>query len=642
MADKKPDSTNNYDASKITVLEGLEAVRKRPGMYIGGTGLEGLYQLFKEITDNSIDEALGGHADLVRITVTEEGAMSIEDNGRGIPIDIHPKTKKTALETVLTLLHAGGKFGDGGYKVSGGLHGVGLTVTNALSEWMKVEVYKNGKSHSIGLKRGKVTEKFAENGKTDKSGTKITFLPDNTIFEQTEWDFKKIVSRIRQKAFLVGGLRFILRDERMEEPHDFEIYFEGGLKSYVKNLVIGKKLLSDVFHVKKQYESTEVEVGFAYTDSIDNDITAFANLVVNPEGGTHLTGFKTALTKTINDYARKNDFLKEKDENLTGEDVLEGLTSIISVKIENPQFEGQTKIKLNNTEVAGHVRAVLGDAITQWFDENPKQARIIIEKCILSLKARKAAKAARESVVRKSILDGAGLPGKLADCTSRNPALSELFLVEGDSAGGSAKQGRDRNTQAVFPLRGKPINTEKNRIDKVLANDILKQLVQALGCGIGEMLDVSKLRYHKIVILADADVDGSHIQTLLLTFFFRQFRELINRGYIYLAQPPLYRLTVGKSEYHYIKDDAEKDKMVADLVKKNKKVTSIQRFKGLGEMNSDQLLETTLNPANRILRKVNIDDAEAADKTFQMLMGSEVPPRKRFIQMHAKAAEIDV
>ena len=410
----------------------------------------------------------------------------------------------------------------------------------------------------------------------------------------------------------------------------------------MQSLVIGKKVIGDYFHVRKQYESTEVEVGMVYTDTIDNDITAFANLVVNPEGGTHLTGFKSALTKTINDYARKAQLLKEKEENLTGEDVLEGLTAIVSVKIENPQFEGQTKIKLNNTEVSGHVRAVVNDAMAQWFDENPKVAKLIIDKCILSLKARKAAKAARESVVRKSILDGAGLPGKLADCTSKDPSLSELFIVEGDSAGGSAKQGRDRMTQAVLPLRGKPINTEKHRIDKVLANDILKQLVQALGCGIGDMLDPSKLRYHKIIILADADVDGSHIQTLLLTFFFRQFRELISLGYVYLAQPPLYRITVGKSEYFWVKDDEEKDKLVADLNKKNKKITNIQRFKGLGEMNADQLLETTMDPKNRILKKVSIEDAESADDTFRILMGDEVAPRKRFIQMYAKTAEVDI
>lgn len=641
MISKKQES-NSYDASKITVLEGLEAVRKRPGMYIGGTGIDGLYQLFKEILDNAIDEALGGYANLVRVTIPKEGAMSIEDNGRGIPIDIHPKTGKTALETVLTMLHAGGKFGDGGYKVSGGLHGVGLTVTNALSEWMEVEVYKNGRSYKIGLKRGKVTEEFKEIGQTNKNGTKVTFLPDKEIFETIEWDFKKIINRVRQKAFLVGGLRFILRDERLEDPYDYEIYFEGGLKSYVQSLVMGEKVIGDYFHVHKQYDSTEVEVGLVYTDSIDHDITAFANLVINPEGGTHLSGFKSALTKTINEYARKSLLLKEKDENLSGEDVLEGITAIISVKIENPQFEGQTKIKLNNTEVAGHVRAVVSDALMQWFEENPKIAKSIVDKCILSYKARKAAKAARESVVRKSILDGAGLPGKLADCTSKDPTISELFIVEGDSAGGSAKQGRDRMTQAVLPLRGKPINTEKHRIDKVLANDILKQLVQALGCGIGDLFDISKLRYHKIIILADADVDGAHIQTLLLTFFFRQFRELISQGYVYLAQPPLYRITVGKSEYYWVKDDIEKDKLLAELAKKNKKVSNIQRFKGLGEMNAEQLLETTMDPKKRILRKVTIEDAEAADKTFQTLMGNEVGPRKRFIQMYAKTADIDI
>ncbi len=632
----------NYDASKITVLEGLEAVRKRPGMYIGGTGIDGLYQLFKEIVDNAIDEALGGFADLIRITIEKDGSMTVEDNGRGIPIDIHPKTGKTALETVLTILHAGGKFGDGGYKVSGGLHGVGLTVTNALSERMVVEVYKNNRMYRIGLERGKVVDEFTELGPTDKRGTKVTFLPDREIFETVEWDFKKIISRIRQKAFLVGGLRFILRDERLEDPYDYELYFQGGVKSYVKSLVMGEKVIGDVFYVHKQYETTDVEIGLVYTDSIDSDITAFANLVVNPEGGTHLSGFKTALTKTINDYARKEKLLKDKDENFTGDDVLEGLTALISVKIENPQFEGQTKIKLNNTEVAAHVRSVVSESLSEWLEENPKIAKAIVEKCILSLKARKAAKAARESVVRKSILDGAGLPGKLADCTTRDPSISELFIVEGDSAGGSAKQGRDRMTQAVLPLRGKPINTEKHRIDKVLANDILKQVVQALGCGIGEMFDISKLRYHKIIILADADVDGSHIQTLLLTFFFRQLRELIDAGYVYLAQPPLYRITVGKSEYYWVKDDAEKERLLEELAKKNKKVTNIQRFKGLGEMNPDQLLETTIDPKKRILRRVTIEDAEAADRIFQMLMGTEVGPRKRFIQMYAKTAEIDI
>lgn len=634
--------TSNYDASKITVLEGLEAVRKRPGMYIGGTSIEGVYQLIKEITDNSIDEALGGYADTIRVTIHEDGAVSVEDNGRGIPIDIHPKTGKTALETVLTLLHAGGKFGDGGYKVSGGLHGVGLTVTNALSEYTEVEVCKNGKAHHIGLERGAVTSEFKVIGNTEKRGTKVKFKPDAEIFETVEIDFKRIKSSLRQKAYLVGGLKFILRDERMKEPYDYQLFFEGGVKSYIKNLTLGDKVIGDVFHAKKQYESTEVEVGIAYTDKVDYDITAFANLVINPEGGTHLTGFKSSLTKVLNDYARKNQILKEKDENLSGEDVQEGLTAIISVKIEDPQFEGQTKIKLNNTEVAGHVRAVMGEQLMAWLEENPKVAKEIIERCILSLKARKAAKAARESVVRKGLLDSAGMPGKLADCSSKDPAVSELFLVEGDSAGGSAKQGRDRHTQAIMPLKGKPINTEKHRIDKVLSNETLKGLVQALGSGIGDSLNLEKLRYHKIIILADADVDGSHICTILLTFFFRHFKELIQKGYVYIAQPPLFRITVGKSEYYYVKDDAEKNKKIAELTKKNKKVAAINRFKGLGEMNPDQLLETTLDPKNRILKQVNIEDAEEADKTFQILMGIEVAPRRRFIQMHAKHAELDV
>lgn len=633
--------TSDYDASKITVLEGLEAVRKRPGMYIGGTGPEGLLQLLKEIVDNAIDEAISGYCDTIKVVVKADGALLVEDNGRGIPIDIHPKSGKTALETVLTILHAGGKFGQGGYKVSSGLHGVGLTVTNALSEYTQVNVFKNGKEYEIGLERGKVTNQFHEVGDTDKRGTAVLFKPDAEIFESVEWDLKKILTRVRQRAFLVAGLRFVLRDERVENPTDYCLYFEGGLKSYIKKITYNDKLIGDIFHLKGMSETTDVEIGFVYTDSIDHEIMAFANLVINPEGGTHLTGFKSSLTKTINDYARKNQLLKEKEENLSGDDVLEGLTAIISVKISDPQFEGQTKIKLNNTEVAGHVRSIFNERLIQWFEENPRSAKAIIDKCILSLKARKAAKAARESVVRKGLLDSAGLPGKLADCSSKSPEESELFIVEGDSAGGSAKQGRDRKTQAVLPLRGKPINTEKYRIDKVLSSETLKQLVQALGCGIGDVMDTSKVRYHKIIILADADVDGSHIQTLLLTFFFRQMKELIIKGYIYLAQPPLYRITLGKSDYHWVKDDFEKDELVKKAVKDGKKVTNIQRFKGLGEMNPDQLLETTMDAQKRILRQVTIEDAEDADKTFQVLMGTEVPPRKRFIQMNARYAEVD-
>ncbi len=631
-----------YDASRITVLEGLEAVRKRPGMYIGGTGLDGLYQLFKEILDNAIDEALAGYCAVIRVTVLSHGAISIEDNGRGIPVDIHPKTGKSALETVLTYLHAGGKFGDGGYKVSGGLHGVGLTVTNALSEYMIVDVFRDGKHYTIGLNRGKVTKEFSIVGETNKRGTCVTFLPDKEIFESTNWDYKRLVTMIRQKAFLVGGLRFVLRDERIPDPYDYEFYYEGGVRSYVSYLMQNQNVTGDIFYVKTLQETTEVEIGFAYGEKYDTNILCFTNLVINPEGGTHLNGFKTGIIKVINEYAREKEFLKEKDENFTADDVLESINAVISVKLENPQFEGQTKIKLNNTEVSAHVRSVIQEYFKDWLNENPKIAKLIVDKCIFSYKARKAAKAARDSIVRKSVLESAGLPGKLADCTSRNPEECELFLVEGDSAGGSAKQGRDRFTQAVLPLRGKPINTEKHRIDKILANDILKDLVQALGCGIGELFDINKLRYHKIIILADADVDGSHIQTLLMTFFYRHLRPIIEKGFLYLAQPPLYRLTIGKSEYIYVKDDAEKEKIIAELNAKNKKVTQIQRFKGLGEMNPQQLLETTMDRNMRILKQVTINDAKEADRVFEMLMGLEVAPRKRFIQMYAKLANLDV
>lgn len=634
--------SDNYDASKITVLEGLDAVRKRPGMYIGSTSEEGLLQLFKEILDNAIDEALAGFATVIRIDINNDGSVSVEDNGRGIPVDIHPKTGKTALETVLTMLHAGGKFGDGGYKVSGGLHGVGLTVTNALSEFMNLEVYKNNKTYFIGLERGVVTKPFTVIGDTNKRGTKVTFLPDKQIFEKIEWDYKKILNIIKQKAFLVGGLSFIIKDHRIEDPFDYYIYYEGGLKSYVQSLTKISNIIGDYFHVNGKYNGTEVEVAFVYTESLDYNISCFTNLVFNPEGGTHLSGFKLALTKTINDYARKNNLLKEKEENLTNEDVLEGIVAVISVKVENPLFEGQTKIKLNNPEVQGHVKSVVTEALMSWLEENPKNAKLIIDKCILSQKARKAAKAARENVVRKTILEGGGLPGKLADCTSKDPRISELFIVEGDSAGGSAKQGRDRMIQAVLPLRGKPINTEKHRLDKVLANDILKQLVQALGCGIGDSLDISKLRYHKIIILSDADVDGSHIQTLLLTFFFRHFKPLIYNGFIYLGQPPLYRITVGKSEYYWVRNDEEKDLLIKKLENQGKKITNVQRFKGLGEMNPDQLQETTMDVKKRILRQVTIEDAQKANEIFETLMGSDVLPRKRFIQMHAKIAELDI
>lgn len=689
---------NKYGAEQITVLEGLEAVRKRPGMYIGGTGPDGLAQIIKEIVDNSVDEALAGHCDTITVSVFPDNYISIEDNGRGIPIDTHEKTGKSALETVLTTLHAGGKFGDGGYKVSSGLHGVGLTVTNALSEWMRVDVHKDGKHYSIELSRGKVTKEFALIGETDKQGTTVSFKGDEKIFESVVIDVKKLIASLKQRAYLVGGLRFVFKNYRdalekkttESEDQDFsetnesvnldddniessksnnsdsfgaekvnflpdingvslasikpiveEFYYEGGVRSYIEGLVKPENRIGEVFHVRNSDLPTAVEVGFVYTDRIDYSITAFANLVINPDGGTHLTGFKQALTKTINDYARRNQLLKDKDENLSGEDILEGIVTVISVKLEDPQFEGQTKIKLNNTEVAGHVKTVLNEALTQWLDERPKSSKAIIAKCIISQKARKAAKAARESVIRKSIVEGAGLPGKLADCSEKNPELCELFIVEGDSAGGSAKQGRDRMTQAILPLKGKPLNSEKGRLDKVLAHSGLKNVVQALGTGIGESFDIKKLRYHKIILLADADVDGSHITTLLLTFFFRQMKELITHGHIYIGQPPLFRIILGKDKSFYVQDDREKEQKLKELSKSKMKIT-INRFKGLGEMNADQLFDTTLNPETRILKQVDIEDAELANNIFETLMGSDVPPRRDFIETNAVYADLDI
>lgn len=639
------ENTGEYGSEQITVLEGLEAVRKRPGMYIGGTGKDGLFHILKEIIDNAVDEGIAGYCDTITVELFKDNSIAIADNGRGIPIEIHEKTGKTALETVLTILHAGGKFGGGGYKVSSGLHGVGLTVTNATSEWMKVNVYKNGKEYEIGLSRGNVTEEFSEVGESKITGTRVAFKPDHEIFETTHIDAKTLIASLKHRAYLVGGLRFIFknyRDSENTEPIVEEFFYEGGIRSYVEGLVEPERMVGKVFHVKSEELETAVEVGFAYSDRVDYDIHAYANLVINPEGGTHLTGFKQALTKTLNDYARKNNFLKEKDENFTGEDILEGITAIISVKLEDPQFEGQTKIKLNNTEVAGHVKTILNESLTQWLEEDPKNAKAILNKCLLSQKARKAAKAARDSIVRKSILESAGMPGKLADCSEKNPEKCELFIVEGDSAGGSAKMGRDRHNQAILPLRGKPLNPEKSRIDKVLAHIGLKQLIQALGTGIGDTFDISKLRYHKIILLADADVDGSHITTLLLTFFFRQMKELITHGHVYLAQPPLYRLIVGKAESYYVADDVERAEKIKELQADGKKVNRTTRFKGLGEMNPDQLYETTIGTENRTLKQVTIEDAEEADKIFETLMGTLVPPRKAFIEANATYAELDV
>lgn len=632
---------SKYGAEQIQVLKGLEAVRKRPAMYIGSTDVYGLHHCVYEIVDNSIDEALAGFCDRIEIIIHKDGSLSVEDNGRGIPVEKHKQTGKSTLETAMTNLHAGGKFEKGAYKVSGGLHGVGMKCTNALSEWMESTVYKDGKIYMQRYERGIPLHDVKTIGKLEdpeKTGTRQAFKPDGEIFSTTKFDFETIKKRIRQQAYLTGGLTFVLKDE--EKDREVTLYFENGVKSYVKYLTRNERSVSKVFHIQKEEDDLWAEISLKYTEDLQERVLPFANNIHNPEGGTHLTGFRMALTKAINDYARKQEILKEKDKNLTGEDVREGLTAIISVRLGDPQFEGQTKIKLNNPEVQGVTRNILYNALTEFFEENPRDAKSILQKCLMAARARRAAKAAREAVVRKGALEGASLPGKLADCSTKDPSESELYVVEGDSAGGSAKQGRDRHTQAVLPLSGKPINSEKYRIDRVLKNDKLKELIIALGCGVGETLDLSKLRYHRIIIMNDADVDGEHITTLVLTLFFRHLKSIIEKGYLYVAQPPLYKLTIGK-EKHWIIDDKEKDEIFKSLTPEKRARAKIQRYKGLGEMNPEQLWETTMNPKNRILKKITIDDAEEADRVFEMLMGTEVPPRRRFIQTYAKQADLD-
>jgi DNA gyrase subunit B len=673
---KKSSTSGEYGAKQITVLEGLEPVRKRPGMYIGSTGTEGLHHLIWEVVDNSFDEAMAGHADMIKITLEKDGSVSVEDNGRGIPVDQHPQFKVSALELVMTKLHAGGKFGDGGYKVSGGLHGVGVSVVNALSEWTKAEVYHDGKVWVQEYRIGKPVAKVKSVGTTRKRGTKISFKPDTTIFTTTtEWNWQYILDHLRQQAYLTAGVRLIIRDERAPLAQEYSFYFEGGVASYVRHLNHNKEPKHEnVFYVKKSAEDVEVEIGLQYTDEYKETLYAFANNIYNPEGGAHVQGFRTTLTRILNSYARDKGFIKEKDDNLTGEDVREGLTCVISVKLKDPQFEGQTKAKLGNPEAQTAVVSVFGEAFATYLEEHPRDASAILEKCVLASRARAAARAARETVLRKGVLDGLTLPGKLSDCSSKDPSQTELYIVEGDSAGGSAKQGRNRDFQAILPLRGKILNVERARLDKMLQNNELRSLVIALGTNIGEQFDVKLLRYDRIIVMTDADVDGAHIRTLLLTLFYRYFPEIITTGHLYIAQPPLYRVAKGK-DARYAYAEAERDRIIAEFQKsaaakaENKKTKgkkteaeeivpaetteagaeeetvatsggiTIQRYKGLGEMNPDQLWDTTMNPETRLMLRVAIEDAEKADETFDVLMGGDVEPRKRFIQTHAKTVK---
>lgn len=632
MAQKQP---SDYGAQNITVLEGLAAVRKRPGMYIGTTDVAGLHHLVKEIVDNSIDEAMAGYCTDIDVTINTDGSISIEDNGRGIPVDIVEKTGKSGLETVLTVLHAGGKFGDGGgYKVSGGLHGVGASVVNALSSWMKAEVFRDGKVHALEFKVGAPQGPLKVTGETEKNGTRITFMPDEDIFESIEFDFETIMSRLRQQAYLTKGVSIKLKDLRSGLANQF--YFEGGIMSYVHHLNESKEVIGSIFYLDKTLDEGTIEIAMQYTNSFNDQVLTFANTIHTPEGGMHLTGYRSALTRTLNSYARTSGLLKEKDDNLTADDVREGLTAIISVKVADPQFEGQTKSKLGNSEIRTAVENIFGQFFAQYLDENPSEAKAIFAKCALAARARMAARAARDAIVRKGALEGMTLPGKLADCSSKDPKNSELFLVEGDSAGGSAKQGRNRETQAILPLKGKILNVEQARMDKILGFAEIKALIIALGTGIGETFDISKLRYDRIVIMTDADVDGAHIRTLLLTLFYRHLRPVIDGGHLFIAQPPLYKLEQNKKVlYAYSPEEME---MLKNSFANPEKVHP-QRYKGLGEMNPEQLWETTMDPDKRSLLCVSIEDAEIADKVFETLMGSEVAPRKKFIQAHAKAVQ---
>jgi DNA gyrase subunit B len=630
--EKLSKTSASYSADNIQVLEGLAAVRKRPGMYIGTTDIAGLHHLVWEIVDNAIDEAMAGFCKNIDVIIHKDGSVSVEDDGRGIPVDKHSKTGKSALETVLTVLHAGGKFGEGGgYKVSGGLHGVGSSVVNALSTKLIATVYRDGKTYEQTYKQGEPQGDVEVVGKSDKTGTKIWFWPDATIFEKTDFDFQTIQNRMRQQAYLTKGISLRMSDERSDTRYQF--HFEGGIKSYVQHLNLNKETIGDIVYLEKEVPEGMIEVSLQYTQSFQENIFTFANNIHTIEGGMHLTGFRSALTRIINNYGRKNNLLKEKEENFTSEDVREGMTAIISVKLGNPQFEGQTKSKLGNAEMRAAVENVFGETFTEYLEEHPTDARSIFAKCALASRARLAARAARDTVIRKGALEGMTLPGKLADCSSRDATKSELYLVEGDSAGGSAKMGRNREYQAILPLRGKILNVEQARMDRILGNQEIKNLIIALGIGIGEVMDIAKIRYHRVVIMTDADVDGAHIRTLLLTMFYRHLRPVIESGYLFVAQPPLYKFQQGK-KVAYAYTEEEKEKVLKDFSDTSK--VNVQRYKGLGEMNPEQLWETTMDPENRKMFKIEITDAEEADKTFETLMGAEVAPRKKFIQSHAK------
>ena len=640
MATLKPQNDDQYSASDIQVLEGMEAVRKRPGMYIGSTDQRGLHHLIYEIVDNSVDEFMGGYCSSVKVTIQEDGSVLVADNGRGIPVDKHPTTGMTALETVMTTLHAGGKFGGKAYAVSGGLHGVGASVVNALSKWVKVSVNRDSKifqqEYSRGITQTEMTSEQDPEGKNNATGTTIEFMPDTEIFGDLVYDFAVLSNRFKEMAYLNKGLEISFKSDwhgSRWPSNEVTYYFDGGISSFVRGLNQKRGVVhEEPIYVEKDFEGTKVEVALQYNDSYSEFVYAFANCINTEDGGTHVTGFRSALTRVLNDFGRKSKLIKENEPNLAGEDTREGITAVISVKLKDPQFEGQTKNKLGNPEARTQVETVLGEALQIFLEDNPKEAKAIIDKCMTSQRAREAARKARELIIRKNAMDGGGLPGKLADCSEKNPELCEIYLVEVDSAGGTAKMGRDRRFQAILPLWGKILNVEKARADKIVEHDAIRSMITAIGAGLDEDFDVEKLRYHRVIIMCDADVDGSHIRTLLLTFFFRHMPELIHHGHLYIAQPPLYKIAVGRKD-QYVYSEAEREEVLEQL--EGKRNVNIQRYKGLGEMNSDQLWDTTMNPESRTLLQVSVADAVIADDTFTVLMGDEVAPRRNFIQTHA-------